>query len=288
MANAIRIGAVSYLNTRTLVHGLEREPANGRFVLSYAPPAKLADLMAAGALDVALLPTIELARMPELEIVPGLGIVCPGPARSVLLASRRPLRLVRRVALDPESRTSNALARVLFAEVWGASPEFVEGPAELDDALAHADAAVRIGDKALFEPLPGGVAGHDLAAAWVAATGLPFVFAVWACRPGVLDRDLYGRLHASRRRGSAALAAIAADYRWKGRRHAEIAETYLRDNIRHRLGAAEVEAVRRFFDSAARCGAIARSPGVRLAFARRTACHEAAERRAAPALDRGL
>ena len=39
----IRLGAVSYLNTRPLVHGLERQ--TGRFTLRFDVPAKCADLL---------------------------------------------------------------------------------------------------------------------------------------------------------------------------------------------------------------------------------------------------
>ena len=131
MADPIRIGAVSYLNTRPLVYGLERERGAGAFELSYAAPAELADRMTAGQLDLALLPVIELAGMPELEVVPGLGIVTAGASRSVLLVSKKPLEQIETVALDPESRTSNALARVLFSKVWHRQPVFTRGTRSL-------------------------------------------------------------------------------------------------------------------------------------------------------------
>jgi chorismate dehydratase len=273
----IRIGAVSYLNTRPLVHGLENGLLADRIELSYAPPSRLADELAAGDLDIALLPVIELARIPDLELAPGLGIVCRGATRSVLLVSRVPLDQVRRVALDPESRTSNALVRVLFARVWGGTPSFATGPLALEQALEDADAAVRIGDKALFEPVPEGCHVVDLGSAWTDATGLPFVFAAWACRPGVLDRALYRGLHASRREGSSRLDDIARRYVWEGRHDEHIARAYLRENIRFRLGAEELRALRSFLRAAHELGIIEREPEVRLALHRLTPCHERAE-----------
>jgi len=268
----VRIGAVSYLNTRPLVFGLERGMLPADADLSYAPPATLADRLARGALDIGLIPAIELARIPDLEIAPGLGIVCHGATRSVLLVTRRPLDRIRTVALDPESRTSNALARVLFRKVWGGSPEFVVGPRDLDEALGGADAAVRIGDKALFEPVPAGFRAHDLGTAWTGATGLPFVFAVWACRPGALSRPLYRAMHASRRDGARHLDAIADDYTWNGRQHPEVARAYLRENIRFRLGAVELRALSAFLRSAREAGAIDAVPDIRLALRRPTTC----------------
>src|SRR5262245_65695577 len=123
-----------------------------RLELSYDVPSILASRMAAGEVDLSLLPIIELARIPDLRVVPGLAIGSFGNCRSVLLVARKPLTEIESVALDPESRTSNALARILFAEAWGAAPEFVVGPKDLELALAEHDAVVRIGDKALFEP----------------------------------------------------------------------------------------------------------------------------------------
>src|SRR5882672_7419839 len=150
----IRAGAVSYLNTRPLVFGVDQGLGADRLQLTYDVPSVVARRMASGELDLALLPVVELARIPDLVVVPGLAIGSLGNCRSVLLVARRPLADVKSVALDPESSTSNALAAVLFAEAWGVKPEFVTGPLDLTEALAEHDAVVRIGDKALFEPLP--------------------------------------------------------------------------------------------------------------------------------------
>lgn len=272
----IRIGAVGYLNARPLVLGLERQQAAGRLELATATPAALADAMLAGELDLALLPVIELARLPDLELVPGLGITTCGESRSVLLISKVPVEEIRSVALDPDSRTSNALARLLLGELWGCRPEFVTGEPSLERTLEASDAAVRIGDKALFEPAPPGSFVHDLGGAWTEKTRLPFVFAAWAARPGVVDRELYGTLHDSRRLGSRSLERIAAEYTWCGRTYPEIALDYLMRRIRYRLGAAELEALALFLRGVAAAGIIAHAPPIRLALARRTDCHDAA------------
>jgi chorismate dehydratase len=266
----LRVGAVSYLNTRPLVFGIEQGLGDGRFDLTYDVPSVLAGRMAGGELDLALLPVIELASIPDLVVIPGLAIGSHGDCRSVLLVAKTPIADVRSVSLDPESRTSNALARVLLSESWGVRPEFVAGPRDLRLALAEHDAAVRIGDKALFEPLPPGTTAHDLGGAWTARTGLPFVFAVWASRAGVVDRETYEILHASRRAGAAAIDAIADDYTWNGRQYPEIARSYLRDAMRYRLGDPEMSALRRFLAAAASVGVIERAPHVELASFRKT------------------
>ena len=261
----IRAGAVSYLNTRPLVFGIDQGLGADRIELAYDVPSVLASRMEGGELDLALLPVVELARIPGLVVVPGLAIGSLGNCRSVLLVANKPLSDVKSVALDPESRTSNALARVLFAEAWGGAPSFVNGPRDLALALAEHDAAVRIGDKALFEPLPPGTIAYDLGGAWTARTTLPFVFAVWAARPGVVDREIYEMLHASRRAGAAAIRAIADDYTWNGRQYPEIAHAYLRDAMRYRLGDPEVGAIRRFLAASAELGIIDTAPSIELA-----------------------
>src|SRR5262245_33646177 len=100
----LKIGVVSYVNSRPLARGLERWQGDGRFELVHLPPARLADELAAGRLDVGLVPSIELLRIPDLEVVPGLAIAATHEARSVLLVSKVPIRQIRRLALDENSR----------------------------------------------------------------------------------------------------------------------------------------------------------------------------------------
>lgn len=276
MSAKIRIGAVSYLNTRPLVFGLEQGLAEDRIELSYSVPALLTDRMIAGELDIALMPVIELAKMPGLEIVPGLAIGTSGPSRSVLLVSRRPIESVRIIALDAESRTSNALVQVLCDRVWKISPEFRTGHRGLDEALLECDAAVQIGDKALFAEPPHDTVVYDLGGVWSAATGMPFVFAVWFSRPGTIDREIYEALHESKRRGVRALTPIAEDYTWRGQQYPQLSKDYLEKNIRFRLGSTELDALRSFFDAAAEIGLIPRAPEPKLALTRWTKCHETA------------
>jgi len=124
---------------------------------------------------------------------------------------------------------------------------------------------VRIGDKALFGTIPPGCEVVDLGEEWFAWTHLPFVFAVWAARPGALDREIHTLLHESRRRGTASRERIASDYRWEGASQRERALEYLTHRIFYRLGAPEVEALERFLASAARLQLVPGSTEVRLA-----------------------
>ena len=278
MRTKIRVGAVSYLNTRPLVFGLEQGVGEDRIELSYAVPARLADQMLAGDLDIALMPVIELARMPDLEIVPGIAIGTSGPSRSVLLVSRKPIEQVESIALDVESRTSNALVQVLCNRVWRIAPVFAAGLHGLDEALLECDAAVQIGDKALFADPPAGTTVYDLGGVWSAATAMPFVFAAWFARPGSVDREVYEALHESKRLGARAIGPIAEDYTWRGCQYPQLSKDYLEKNIRFRLGSPELDALRSFFAAAAELGLIDRAPKPKLALTRWTNCHDTAVR----------
>ena len=163
---------------------------------------------------------------------------------------------------------------MLFAETWKTQPEFEIGGLDLDDGLRSFDAVLRIGDKALFEPVPEGAVAYDLGEIWRASTGRPFVYAVWAARTGIIDRELYQAFHESRREGARAIDAIAEDYTWQGRQYPELSREYLTEHIRFRLGSEEMEAIRQFLAAAARLGVIPEVPALDLALTRGTACDD--------------
>jgi chorismate dehydratase len=248
-AAPIRIGAVQYLNTKPLVHGL----ASTAGPISYDLPSRLADRLAAGGLDVALIPSIEVFRDGRYRIVSDACIGCRGPVMSVKLFFRTAPSRVRRLAIDEGSRTSATLARILLAERAGVVPEIE--PLAIGAGLADtsADAVLVIGDRALGE-----IAGAgsfqliwDLGDEWCRWTGLPFVFAVWAARAEIDARGVAPLLSAARDAGKANLAAIAAA---EAARHGLTVPqclSYLRDNLHFDLGPREREALSLFYDKAA-------------------------------------
>src|SRR5947207_2593615 len=107
MPQNIRIGAVNYLNTKPLIYDLEQLAPEARLILEV--PSRLADMLAEGELDVALIPSIEYFRAGSYSIVPDIGITSRGPVLSVTLFSRVPWAEIRRLSLDEGSRTSAAL-----------------------------------------------------------------------------------------------------------------------------------------------------------------------------------
>jgi chorismate dehydratase len=255
----VRLGAVSYLNTRPLVDGLD--PA--RFDVRFDVPARCAALLHAGEVDAGVIPSIEYARG-RYVVVPGVAIASEGPVASVAVFAAGPLADVRTIALDTSSRTSVALLKVLCQERFGIAPEFVhEGP-DLDRMLACSDAALLIGDPALWtDHAARGLEKIDLGEEWTAHTGLPFVWAFWAGRPDAIGSREAVALGEARDRGQAAIDRIAREYAPADPGRAALAARYLRENVRFDLGPRHEAALARFYASAARLGLIALAPPLR-------------------------
>ena len=257
----IRLGAVSYLNTRPLVYGLERQ--TDRFSLRFDVPAQCAELLHADAVDLGLIPSIEYPGH-DYRIVPGLSIASDGPVASVALFSKVATADIGSIALDTSSRTSIALLRVLCARWFEIEPMFVRMAPDLEQMMTACDAALVIGDNALFtdhEAL--GVEKIDLGEEWIGMTGLPFVYAFWAGRPGVVRADDIRALQQARDKGVQATATIGRESFPESAEKAARADLYLRENVKYGLGEPEVAGLRRFYELAAEVGAIENAEGVR-------------------------
>lgn len=252
---ALRVGVVNYLNSRPLAWGLLQARDHGRFAVSCHPPARVAELLAEGAIDVGLVPSIEIQRIPGLRVVPGLCVAATEEVRSVLLVSRRPVADLRRIAVDENSRTSAALVRILLEDLWGTSADLEAQPPDVERMLTRADAALVIGDPALRVDR-GAYRIVDLAAAWRRLTGLPFVFAVWAVAPEVEERGLAARFHASLEAGRAALGQIVARAADQLSLPPSEIEGYLTSNLRFTLGEEERAGLEEFFRRAEAKGLI--------------------------------
>lgn len=240
----MRIGAVNYLNSKPLVHELDQLAPHAR--VSFDLPSRLADSLAAGRLDVALVPSVEWLRQPTAPIVSDACVACCGPVLSVKLYFRTPPGAVRRVALDEGSRTSAALALILLDELAGAMPECA--PLAIGAGLGDtdADAVLLIGDRAIQAAAPGCNEAWDLGERWYEWTGLPFVFALWVARANADMTELSATLSAARDRGTAHLAEIAAAEAPALGISTELATRYLRDYLHFTLGDEELRGLRRF------------------------------------------
>lgn len=249
----IHLGAVGYLNARPMVYGLELQ--SDRFTLRFDVPSKCAALLHEGSIDIGMIPSIEYLRGPDYRLVPDVAIVSDGAVASVAMFSTKPVEQVRTIAADTSSRTSNALLRILCFEAFGIDPTFQAMPPHVPAMLRSCDAALVIGDPALFyDPATSGVYKTDLGERWTALTGLPFVWAFWAGRPGIVPPRAVRALLEARDRGVAASDEIAAAY--CGPERAALGRQYLRENIAYTLGERERAGLRRYFELAERHGIV--------------------------------
>jgi chorismate dehydratase len=174
----IRVGAVNYLNTKPLLYGIENSPVIDEISLVTDIPTVIADMLLNDEIDIGLVPVAVIPHMKEHYLNTGFCIGSEGPVASVCLFSDVPIEAVKTVLLDYQSRTSVALAKILFAHYWKLKPVFESADKDFISRIGRNTAAVLIGDRALkqrnISPFV-----YDLGEAWKLMTGMPFVFAAW-------------------------------------------------------------------------------------------------------------
>src|SRR4051812_43662055 len=248
MSATIRVGAVNYLNSKPLIERLTDFAP--RVELSLDLPSRLADRLAAGSIDVGLIPVVEYFRGSNYSIVPNIAIASRGPVLSVTLFSRVPWPEIRSVALDEGSRTSAALARILLEKRYGVRPQTVQLPMGVAADDMAADAVLLIGDRAMKACLPGFAHAYDLGQEWFDWTGLPFVYAVWAVREGVDLRGVDRALQQARDYGLSKVGPIAQREAPKLGLDAGFCRRYLSNILCFDLGPKEQAGLARFYELA--------------------------------------
>ncbi len=247
----LRIGPVSYLNSKPLVWDLN--PA----LLDTDVPAELSRKFFAGELDIALLPVFEILRAGGARIVDDVAIACRGEVYSVIVASRTAFANSGTIYLDPASRSSSALLRVLVAEYYPKGP-LIAG----DETIPTDGARLLIGDAAIEFRRQNGTAWHyhDLGLLWHQHTGLPFVFAVWAASARTGPR-VFDALRGVKKVGLAAREQIALR-----EPDPDFALHYLTSHIRYDMGKVEKIAIRRFESLSRRHGVLPQGEPAHLDF----------------------
>jgi len=165
----VKLGRISYVNMAPVFYRVDAEVEEVQGV-----PTELNRMLVAGELDVAPISSIEYARNADsLRLLPRLCVASEGAVDSIQLVTRVPLEQVRTVAVTPESATSVALTKILL-------PEADQAPLEAYDR-GESEAKLLIGDAALRSAFEDPTPHFDLGRLWLERTGLPMVFAVWAC-----------------------------------------------------------------------------------------------------------
>jgi chorismate dehydratase len=230
----MKISAVSYLNSAPLVHGILHSTELADCSLSLDVPAVGAGKLASGEVDIALVPVGAFPIPGMVEWVGNFCIGVIGPVRTVCLFSDVPLNSIRKVCLDPHSRTSVQLIRILARDYWKLDWEFIPASEGFElNSIKGEVAGVCIGDKVF------GVEGHypyryDLAEEWIRFSGLPFVFAAWAVKAPV-DPDFLKILDNAQQEGIKAIPDIARDWSMKMNLPESEIRDYLTRNISYQL-----------------------------------------------------
>ncbi len=241
-----RLGVVSFLNAKPLIEGLESDPA---IHLTHDVPSRLAPMLDARTVDVALVPVIDLVQgNRRWQIVSDACIGCDGETLTVRVFSKIPAPDIRRLHVDGDSHTSVALASVLWREMYGRAIDIEPfcDTVSFDDC----EAVLLIGDKVVNHSLIDHPIETDLGSAWKSLTMLPFVFAVWAAPREIDVSGLAPRLIRARDAGVASAALIAADYGPGLKWPVALAKRYLTKRLRFTMGARERQGLAKFLELA--------------------------------------
>jgi chorismate dehydratase len=252
MPSKLRVGAVNYLNSKPLVERLTE--FSQQIELSLDLPSRLADRLAAGELDVGLIPVIEFFRGDGYSLVPNIAVGSRGPVLSVTLFSRVPWKEIRSVALDEGSRTSSALTQILLRMRYGVDPALRPLPIDAAAGEVETDAVLLIGDRAMRACLPGFRYAYDLGEEWTAWTDLPMVYAVWAIRAGVKLGSVERAFHQAKELGLAHAGQIALREAPGIGLDPGYCRRYLDTLIRYDLGPHELAGLRKYYQFAVELG----------------------------------
>lgn len=232
----LRVSVIPYVNALPLVHYLPTVHSGIQMV--QARPSEALNRLEHTDVDLALVPVVDWLSRQDLVRIPGLGICAQGPVTSVLIQSKDSIDAVRTIQMDPWSRTSNCLSRVLCRNHWHISPQFVgiDQPSQ---------ARVVIGDPALTAR--SATYTYDLSDHWTQMTGLPFVFAVWVCLKGRSNMpELTDLVHGAYHHALKNLPVLVAESAGRLKLSPAICEDYLTKRLHYSVGAKEELAMKRF------------------------------------------
>jgi len=268
----LRIAAIDFLNPAPLMWDFEHSPLNHelaqRYRIERMLPSECAARLASGDSDLGLIPIAALAASPHLRVLPGCAIASKGHIRSLLLVRRanQPLEQIRTVAADTASRTTVTYARLLFHKWGNGSAAFLPMAANLDQMLALADAAVVIGDPALYARQDSEarlartgeqLVYHDMAEEWRAQTGLPYISAVWCLSPkatSVPAEMIAKDCIRSRDHGLAHIDDLVAEWSPRMNLPPSVLCDYLGSNLHYTLDQECIDGMKGFFRTAAELG----------------------------------
>ena len=242
LSKKIRVGAVSYLNTKPLLYGLQHHAISESIELIEDYPANLAKALEENTIDIGLVPVAVIPKLPEAHIISNYCIGAAGPVASVCIFSQVPMESITSVYLDYQSKTSVNLARILLKNYWKQDVLLLEAPSNFMDLIDGSTAAVIIGDRALekYNSYP---YRYDLAEAWINYTGKPFVFATWVANKPI-DEVFIANFNEANKLGLNNIDTVVEQLSHKNNSYD--LHTYFTKNISYTLDAAKKEGMAQF------------------------------------------
>jgi chorismate dehydratase len=240
LSEKIKVGAVSYLNAKPLTFGLTKEIMKDRIDLSFDYPANLAAQLKNDELDIALIPVAALKQLSEYYIISDFCIASEDEVASVCLFSDVPVKKIKSILLDYQSRTSVALLKILLKEHWKIDPELITASRGYETDIKNDVAGLVIGDRALMQRNSNEYI-YDLSKAWKEMTGLPFVFAVWVANKK-LPPDFIHDFNVATGEGLNVIDDIIKEIQFCG----YSMKTYYKQNIQYNLDKDKKQALQLF------------------------------------------
>ena len=242
LSKKIRVGAVSYLNTKPLLYGLQQHAVYNNIELIEDYPANLAKSLKDNTIDIGLVPVAVIPGLVESYIISDYCIGANGPVASVCIFSQVPMESITSVYLDYQSKTSVNLARILLKNYWKQDVLLLEAPSNFMDLIDGSTAAVIIGDRAL-EKYNSYAYRYDLAEAWINYTGKPFVFATWVANKPI-DEVFIANFNEANKLGLNNIDTVVEQLSHKNISYD--LHTYFTKNISYTLDAAKKEGMAQF------------------------------------------
>ncbi len=238
----IKVGAVSYLNTKPLIYGFKHGHKVPGMKLIEEYPSKVATMLLNDEIDIGLVPVAIIPKLKEYYIITDYCIGAEGPVASVCIFSDVHINNVEKVLLDYQSKTSVALAKILLKQYWRISPKLEDTVKDFRNHIKGTTAGIVIGDRA-FEQRNQSTYIYDLAEAWIDMTSLPFVFAAWIANKK-LPEDFVMLFNEGNKMGLENIDKVVAENLY----HDYDLNTYFRKNISYQFTRKKMEGLEKFLE----------------------------------------
>lgn len=226
------ISAVSYLNTKPFLYGIQHSSIQDKIELSQDNPAQCAINLLNNKIDIGLVPVAIIPLLSNAHIISPFCIGANGFVKTVSLYSNVPIDEIQTVYLDEQSRTSVLLVQILFKEYWKKEVQFLPAYPNYENNIKNHEAAVVIGDRCI-QLIDKYAYNYDLSYTWKQHTGLPFVFAAWVSNK-ILDNDFLLEFNHALEYGIQHKHILAEQYATYNTNSFDVLN-YWTDNIKYKL-----------------------------------------------------